>query len=357
MPANFSNHINVKTNCILMELTSKLSQKNIDGNHAHTSVTHTFNPPQEISDNLYSALKDSCESCNSRLISLSGGLDSTIIAHFLKEQKPRGLAIITKDFVATDLTYCQMAAQKMEIPLSIHIADMKEILEAIEETIQILRNFNDIEIRNSIVMYMSAKWARDRGERTIITGDGADELFAGYNFLIKKPQKELEEEIKRVCAIMHFPTHKIGEALGVKIESPFLDNRVQNIAKEISPDLKVRNENNVRYGKWILRKIFDRYIPSRIAWRQKSPMQDGSGTAKLTHMFESFIRKNDFVEKRKAIQDKDGITIRSSESMYYYNIFRKHFGPPGHVKVNSCPYCRAATGGSKFCRMCGAFPI
>ena len=53
-------------------------------------------------------------------------------------------------------------------------------------------NFNDIEIRNNVVMYMAARWARDNGERSIITGDGADELFAGYRFLVNKSQEELE---------------------------------------------------------------------------------------------------------------------------------------------------------------------
>ena len=78
---------------------------------------------------------------------------------------------------------------------------------------------------------------------------------------------------------MHFPTQKIGEALGVKVESPFLNEKVINLAKEIPANLKVGNENEKRYGKWILRKHLRNYIPQQIAWREKSPMQDGSGTA------------------------------------------------------------------------------
>ena len=33
-------------------------------------------------------------------------------------------------------------------------------------------------------MYLAIKWAKDNGFDSIITGDGADELFAGYNFLV-----------------------------------------------------------------------------------------------------------------------------------------------------------------------------
>ena len=138
----------------------------------------------EISKELYDELEKSCFACTSNIISFSGGLDSTIISYFLKERKPTGVAIIAQDFISTDLTYCQMVSKQFNMPLVIHNVNTADILEAIEETIKILENFNDIEIRNNVVMYLAIKWTKEQGEKGIITGDGADELFAGYNFLI-----------------------------------------------------------------------------------------------------------------------------------------------------------------------------
>lgn len=312
----------------------------------------------DLSKNLYKTLEVSCDSCKSDLIALSGGLDSTIIAHFLKHRKPKAVAVIAEDFVSTDLTYCQMVSKYMNLDLSIFSVKTDVILEAIEETIKILENFNDIEIRNNVVMYLAIKWAKDNGQRSMITGDGADELFAGYSFLINKPEKEMEEEIRRVCSIMHFPTHEIGKKLGVSIESPFLDESVVRLANEIPVNLKVREENEKRHGKWILRKTFEQYIPKQIAWREKSPMQDGSGTVGLTNLFESVISEERFVEKKLAVEKADGVVIRSRESMYYYEIFRKLFGSPvDEQSDDTCPYCKHHVAKSKFCRMCGSFPI
>ncbi len=311
-----------------------------------------------ISENLYKILEESCNSCKSNLISLSGGLDSSIIAYFLKQRKPKSVAIITEDFVSTDLTYCQMISKEMQLPLTIYNVETATILEAIAETIKILKNFNDIEIRNNVVMYLAIKWAKDNGEKSIITGDGADELFAGYSFLINKPEEELEDEIKRVCSIMHFPTQKIGKALGINIESPFLNDIVVKLAKEIPANLKVKNEKGKRHGKWILRKTFEKHIPHQIAWREKSAMQDGSGTAGLTNLFDSVINEEKFVEKKLTIEKEDGVIIRSRESMHYYEIFKKLFGSPIDKNAgNICPYCKHKVDDSKFCRMCGAFPI
>ena len=313
---------------------------------------------EEISKKLYQILEESCNSCESELIALSGGLDSSILAHFLKKRNIEGVAIISEDFVSTDLTYCQRISKETEIPLTIHSTTTSEILEAIENTIKILKNFNDIEIRNNVVMYLAIKWAKDNNKKSIITGDGADELFAGYNFLVNKSEKELEIEIKRLCSIMHFPTQKIGKALGIKIESPFLNEKVIEIANEIAPNLKVKEEKDTRYGKWILRKTFENYIPKQIAWRKKSPMQDGAGTVGLTNLFESIINEETYVEKKVTVEKNDQVVIRNRESMYYYEIFKKLYGSPVQNEAEyKCPYCKHEVSNSKFCRMCGAFPI
>ena len=278
---------------------------------------------EEITKKLYQILEESCNLCESKLIALSGGLDSSIISHFIRGKKVEGIAIISEDFVSTDLTYCQRISKETGIPLTIYNSTTSEILEAVENTIKILKNFNDIEIRNNVVMYLAIKWAKDNNKKSIITGDGADELFAGYNFLVNKPEKELESEIKRVCSVMHFPTQKIGKYLGIKIESPFLNQKIVEIANQIPVNLKVKEENGTRYGKWILRKTIEKYIPEQIVWRKKSPMQEGAGTVGLTNLFESIINEEKYVEKKLTIEKNDQVVIRSRESMYYYEIFKK----------------------------------
>ena len=313
---------------------------------------------EEITKKLYQILEESCNLCESELIALSGGLDSSIISHFLRGKKVEGIAIISEDFVSTDLTYCQRISKETGIPLTIYNSTTSEILEAVENTIKILKNFNDIEIRNNVVMYLAIKWAKDNNKKSVITGDGADELFAGYNFLVNKPEKELESEIKRVCSIMHFPTQEIGKHLGIKIESPFLNQKIVEIANQIPVNLKVKEEKGTRYGKWILRKTIEKYIPEQIVWRKKSPMQDGAGTVGLTNLFESIINEEKFVEKKLTVKKEDNVVIRSRESMYYYEIYKKLYGIPVNDKANTqCPYCKHEVMSSKFCRMCGAFPI
>lgn len=302
-------------------------------------------------------LARSCSRCTADLVALSGGLDSSILAYLLREKRPSAIAVIASDFVATDLTYCQTASRAFGMPLHVRYASTVEILGAAEETVRILRNFNDIEIRNSVVMYLAVKWASQNGFSGIITGDGADELFAGYDFLLDKPHDILERELERLRTIMHFPTCKIGKSLGIAIESPFLDDAILEFAGSTPPELKVGKKDGKTHGKWILRKAFESVIPEQIAWRSKSPMQDGAGTARLTWLFDSVISDESFEQKKTDIQKEDGITIRTKESMHYYEIFKKNYGAPAKKRSGRlCRYCGHGLAESRFCRMCGAFP-
>ena len=89
-------------------------------------------------------------------------------------------------------------------------------------------------------------------------------------------------------------------------------------------------------------------------------MQDGAGTVGLTKLFESIISDEIFSKKIEKIKKDDGVTIRSKESLHYYEIFKENFEIPEKPDTgkNYCPDCNSKIGeNSKFCRMCGKFPI
>ncbi|KAG2476832.1 MAG: Asparagine synthetase (glutamine-hydrolyzing) [Nitrosopumilales archaeon] len=193
-----------------------------------------------------------------------------------------------------------------------------------------------------------------------MTGDGADELFAGYNFLLNKSEEDIEKDLKRIWLIMHFPSIKLGKDLGVTVETPFLNDSVQEFAKSLPVSMKVGIKDDKKYGKWILRKAFEDKIPKSIAWRDKHPLQDGAGTSGLITLFDSVIIDDVFQKKKKEILEADGVNIRTKESLHYYEIYRKYYDEPAKLLSSDikCPYCQfAIEQNSKFCRMCGAFPI
>ena len=141
--------------------------------------------------NIRTLLEEITIKCDANWIAFSGGLDSSILAEIKKQQNLNAITIITKDFPGTDLSYSQIIAKYIDIPLEIKYVNIDQMLGAIESTIKILKNFNDIEIRNSIVPYLYMNALREKNITNVITGDGADEIFAGYNFLLKNYSRQI----------------------------------------------------------------------------------------------------------------------------------------------------------------------
>ena len=303
-------------------------------------------------------LENAVRECKSDWIALSGGLDSSILAHLRKDQKPQTMTIITKDFLGTDLTFAQIIAKHVGLPLSLIQVNMEEVLDSINETIKILGNFNDIEIRNSIVPYIYLTTLKNKGINSVITGDGADEVFGGYNFLLKKSDNEIEDELKRIKKIMHFPSKDIARSLDMEVETPFLNEDMIKFSDELPVSKKINSKEGKKFGKWILRETFEEYLPNNITWREKSPMQDGSGTNNLTGLFNTIITDEIFTQKKAKILEEDGVYIRTKESLHYYECFRKSNSVKKSDSDSRCPDCNYEIGvNSRFCRMCGKFPI
>ena len=159
---------------------------------------------------------------------------------------------------------------------------------------------------------------------------------------------------------MHFPSNMISKSLGIDIQTPFQDREVVEFAKAIPEDLKIHEEKGKKYGKWILRKAFEKVLPASVTWRDKAAMQDGSGTSGLTSFFDNMISNSVFLNKKKNYVDTEKVTIASKEALYYYELYRKYFDFPAHLgdSKTRCPQCsHMIDENARFCRMCGSFPI
>ncbi|MCK4468241.1 MAG: hypothetical protein KAU60_07800, partial [Desulfobacterales bacterium] len=185
---------------------------------------------------------------------------------------------------------------------------------------------------------------------SMMTGDGSDEIFAGYDFMLKI--EDLEGYMARMHSAMRFSSNKIGDVLKIDIRQPFLDNAFMDFSRGIDLDLKIRKENGQTCGKWILRKAFEGVLPQEILWQSKRPLETGSGMTELRNIIESNVSDKEFEKGKRDFH----IKFRNKEHFYYYRIYQDMVGeiPVPKKDEKICKRCGAGMNQVAFhCKVCG----
>lgn len=296
---------------------------------------------------VFHAVAEATRRCGPADVALSGGLDSSVVAWCARDQDPVGYTLRVGS--APDAGFAAEAARHLGIRHVVVEAGEADLLRAARETVGVLRSFNDIQVRNMAAMRLLFRGARERGSSVVLTGDGADEIFAGYGFLRRLPPEKLHAQLRRLASNMSFASGRVGESAGLEVRAPFMDPEVVETASRVPPELLVgRGE-----GKAVLREAFEGALPGRILRREKVPMQDGAGTSAIAGVLESEMGGREFSEGVARAASR-GVRIRSRESLYYYEEFRRR-GFTYPRAGGGCPDCGHEASG--FCRMCGRFPV
>ena len=250
---------------------------------------------------------------------VSGGLDSSGIFGMALNKNERYRTPISLQFgqhSTSDLEYGQKLERELGTPFEwVNVTDQDAI-----ETLQKVVCFQDEPIENPthVCTYLMAQRASDLGIKTILTGDGADELFYGYSRFASFFQEQVDApgaqyhaqlvsghgksilrslfktEVYEQChAPRDIDGDLIGEfhsfddvsrfeqrnrlpeyhcmrldrmtmAWGVEARVPFLDRRVAEFAQRIPATTHYGND-----GKDFLRSVLRKYIPNAIINRPK----------------------------------------------------------------------------------------
>jgi len=301
---------------------------------------------EELTDELRDRLKEVVKRNPAEGLLFSGGLDSGVLASLSLETKA---FTITLEGGGEDLEYAQILAKFLELQLYHEAITTDEALNAIPTVIGILKTF-DPAIPNDITTYFALKFAKDKGIKRVMTGDGGDELFAGYSYM--EDLSDLDDYLLRLTKKMFFSSNILAQVLGLEVVQPFLDRRVVEFAIKIPASLKVKQDGGKRFGKWILRKAFEGLLPDEIIWQSKRPLEHGSGTTRLRAVISSKIPDEEFQIK----QGLYPIKFMNREHLFYYEIYREVVGGiPGPCEGQiGCQGCGAGMEKeARHCRICG----
>jgi asparagine synthase (glutamine-hydrolysing) len=273
---------------------------------------------------------------------LSGGLDSSIVSAVAKKFAPK--RIETQD--VSEAWWPQLHSFAVGLEGSPDLASAKKVaahigtihheinftvqegLDAIRDVIYHIETYDVTTIRASTPMYLLARVIKSMGVKMVLSGEGADEIFGGYLYFHKAPDaRAFHEETVRKLSKLHLydclRANKSLAAWGVEGRVPFLDKDFMDVAMRLNPGDKMITKE--RMEKWVLRKAFEDYLPSSIAWRQKEQFSDGVGYNWIDTL-KALTSKEISDEQLTNAKYRFPINPPMSKEEYFYrSIFTEHF--------------------------------
>lgn len=272
---------------------------------------------------------------------LSGGLDSTIVAalavQIAREVRPDFPTVHSfciglegsPDIAAAEAVASHLGTQHTTIKYTVAqgLASLSNVVRAVE-------TYDVTTVRASVPMWLLARAIQRRGIKMVLSGEGSDELFAGYLYNMYCPsEEEMEAECRRkMDQLHHYDCQRANKSMGdfgVETRVPFLDRQVVDFAMNQLPvvdKMSGTHPNGPKMEKWWLRDQFRDMIPTLVLERTKAQFSDAVGSAWIEAC-------KSFAEKRVSSEDMQAAAERfphqtpdTKEAYLYRSLFAACFG-------------------------------
>jgi asparagine synthase (glutamine-hydrolysing) len=289
-------------------------------------------PPEQIAPELGIRLSQAVQSCVQPDLFgawLSGGLDSSALVALARPwtQVLHTFAGGVAD--APDLQYARVVSEFVGTEHHETVLSIQDMLRVLPEVIYHLESFDALLVRSSIINFLVAQQASDFVP-AVLSGEGGDELFAGYEYLKSLAKEELSAELLDIMGRLHNTAlqrvDRCASAHGLVAHTCFLDPTVVELALRIPVEFKLRGT----VEKWILRQPLKGLLPESVLQRTKSKFWQGAGVGELlADHAENIITNDDFRRERRL---PNGWGLNSKEELLYYRLFCEHFGEVGDLR-------------------------
>ncbi|MBN2356101.1 asparagine synthase [candidate division KSB1 bacterium] len=257
---------------------------------------------------------------------LSGGLDSAALTVLARPLVPALHTFSVGLADSPDLRFSGRLAQELGTNHHQRICTLADLQRVLPQVIYHLESFDALLVRSSMLNFLLAELAAEYVP-AVLSGEGADELFAGYAFLKKLEQEQLNAELQSLVRQLHNTAlqrvDRCAAAYNLVAHTPFLDWDVVDYAMQIPSHLKL-DVGGKKIEKWILRQAMEGLLPDSVQKRPKEKFWQGGGVKELLGEYaEGRISDRAFAAERTLM---DGSKLNSKEELLYYRIFREHFG-------------------------------
>jgi len=219
-------------------------------------------------------------------VAFSGGVDSSLVAKLCHDMG-YDLTLLTVGFRDShDVNFAKEVNGTCKYPheiLEITGDSFQEILQRIRERI---KTDNLSWVENSIAFHYVSKLAQGLGISTVVTANGIDELFCGYDAyrdafddgeqkIMEMMGEKLENELRMMRAV-----GSVASEFGVTVVQPLLSPGFVEFARAVPVGEKITGRDDF-VRKHVIRRMASQCgVPRAACEKRKKALQYGSGIHK-----------------------------------------------------------------------------
>lgn len=278
---------------------------------------------------------------------LSGGVDSCLIAKLICDvASSLGTGVTAYSaglFDSPDVRFAQQFARELDIKHRMRILTIHEVEEYIPRVLEAIEDSDFVQVETGIGLHAAIDMASQDGISVLLSGQGPDELWGGYNWYPRVLGRDGRQELcrrmwddfTRADIETLDRENKIALAHDIELLFPYLDTEVVNVAMSVASELKVTSEAD-NLGKHPHRQLAMKIgIPDKYANRCKFAIQHGTG---IHGVLDDIARNNGFnpalVKQIAYKSDKITTEKMGSSSRYGYRYMaRELWQVPQHVQL------------------------
>jgi asparagine synthase (glutamine-hydrolysing) len=218
-------------------------------------------------------------------VAFSGGLDSSLVA-FLASKcgvKVNLFHVSLENQVETE--EAMKAADELNLPLCVHLFKDSDVEKTLPTVIALIEEPDPIKASIGLPFYWAAEKAAEAGFRVLLAGQGADELFGGYQRYVNEYCKEGSEKVRKTMFNDVAKIHesnlerdlKICTYHDVELRLPFASFELAEFALSLPIECKIEKKTDT-LRKLVLRKVaLNAGIPSAVVDKPKKAVQYSTG--------------------------------------------------------------------------------
>jgi asparagine synthase (glutamine-hydrolysing) len=218
-------------------------------------------------------------------VAFSGGLDSSLVA-FLASKcgvKVNLLHVSMENQVETE--EAMKAADQLNLPLCVHLFKDSDVEKTLPTVIALIEEPDPIKASVGLPFYWTAEKTAEAGFRVLLAGQGADELFGGYQRYVNEYCKEGSEKVRKTMFNDVVGIHesnlerdlKITAFHDIELRLPFASFELAEFALSLPIECKIEKKTDT-LRKLVLRKVaLNAGMPSSVVDKPKKAVQYSTG--------------------------------------------------------------------------------